>query len=109
MRPILPHLREELANDNYYCHCARQSEDCSGRITWDHAIIHAGRQINEKWAIIPLCEFHHLGYGLNKQINQCIALLRAEVIPTSVGATSCRTHTIWEDLLLASKRQGAIH
>jgi hypothetical protein len=39
--------------------------------------MYAGRQINEAWAIIPLCEFHHLEAGFNKAMNQRIALLRA--------------------------------
>ena len=38
---------------------------------------YAGRQINDKWAIIPLCVYHHLGPGLVKQKNIKIALLRA--------------------------------
>lgn len=78
MRKIPPKLREILANDPYYLLCARRSDSgCDGRITWEHAFIYAGRQVNERWAIIPLCEYHHLREGLDKEKNQAIALLRA--------------------------------
>lgn len=43
----------------------------------EHAFIYAAKQINELWAIIPLCWYHHLGEGLDKQQNQAIALRRA--------------------------------
>ena len=77
MRKIPPKLREEMANDPYYSKCSRLGNDCKGRITWEHAWIYAGKQINEKWAIIPLCEYHHLYEGLNKHENQRISLRRA--------------------------------
>ena len=77
MRPIPPKLREQMANDPYYKKCARSSLECKGRITWEHAWIYGGKQINEVWAIIPLCVYHHLEEGLNKHENQKIALQRA--------------------------------
>lgn len=77
MNNIPKKLREEMAEDPYMKICARENQDCSGRITWEHAIIYAGRQIQERWAIIPLCEYHHLGKGLNKRINRQIAFNRA--------------------------------
>ena len=70
--------------DTYYQKCSRRGDGgCGGRITWEHAIIFAGRQLNEKWAIIPLCEYHHAvnmyqdGGNLNKEKNIYIALERA--------------------------------
>jgi len=67
-----------MAHDPYYRKCARMNDGgCDGRITWEHAIIYAGKQFNEKWAIIPLCVYHHLEDGLDKEINQMIALNRA--------------------------------
>lgn len=77
MTPIPLKLRKQLEVDPYYSMCSRAGSECNGRITWEHAIIYAGRQVQERWAIIPLCEFHHLGKGLNKQINIFIALSRA--------------------------------
>lgn len=67
-----------MGSDPYYKTCARHGHGgCSGRITWEHAFIYAGRQIQEVWAIIPLCWRHHLGDLFNKEINQLIALRRA--------------------------------
>lgn len=75
-------LKRILANP-YYKVCARQGYDCDGRITLEHALIHAGRQVQEEWAIIPLCAFHHAvdqfqdGGDLNKEVNEFIAFMRA--------------------------------
>ena len=77
MRPIPQKLRNQIAADPYMKVCARSGWDCQGRITWEHAFIYAGKQINEAWAIIPLCWFHHLGPGVDKRINEAIALNRA--------------------------------
>lgn len=83
MRPIPLKLREEMGNDPYYKICARSNDGCDGRITFEHAVIFAGRQLNEKWSILPLCEFHHAvnkhqdNGSLNKEINLWICLNRA--------------------------------
>ena len=77
MHPIPTKLRNEMSDDLFYKKCCRQDENCDGRITWEHALMYAGRQIQKKWAIIPLCVYHHLGPGLNKHLNQYIALERA--------------------------------
>ncbi len=83
MKAIPAKLKKEMAADPYYKTCARQNEDCDGRITWEHAVIFGGNQIQAKWAIIPICEFHHAvnkhqdGGDLNKEINMHIALNRA--------------------------------
>ncbi len=77
MHPIPPKLRETMANLPYYKVCARRDDTCRGRITWEHSLTYGGRQIQEMWAIIPLCEYHHLGDGLNKRINRQIAISRA--------------------------------
>lgn len=77
MTPIPPALRKKMSEDPYYTRCARAQDDCSGRITWEHAWIYGSRQIQEAWAIIPLCWHHHLGTGLDKHENKLISLLRA--------------------------------
>lgn len=77
MRKIPAKLRQELAVDPYYQVCARRNADCAGRITWEHCWTYAGKQINERWSIIPLCWRHHLGDKLNKRINQQISYNRA--------------------------------
>jgi hypothetical protein len=71
-----------MLSDPYYQVCARRNQYCDGRITLEHAIIYAGRQVNEKWAIIPLCEYHHSvnkhqdGGGLDKRWNEWLAIGR---------------------------------
>ena len=77
MRPIPAKMKEAMSSDPYYKTCARSDHECSGRITWEHAFIYAGRQVNEVWAIIPLCWYHHLGAGLDKRINERISIARA--------------------------------
>ena len=63
--------------------CQRANGECNGRITWEHASTYAGRQIDEAWAIVKLCEYHHAvnlfqdSGDLNKQENQRIALNQA--------------------------------
>lgn len=77
MNNIPKSLRDELAHDPYYKQCARRSSQCDGRITWEHALIYAGKQVQERFAIIPLCWYHHLGAGMVKWVNELIALRRA--------------------------------
>lgn len=86
---IPPKLREQLSQDPFYRQCAYRTKriylasgfplwrNCKGRITWEHALLYAGKQVQETFAIIPLCWYHHLGDGLNKRINIQIALSRA--------------------------------
>ena len=44
---------------------------------WEHAMIYQGKQVNEKWAIVPVCVYHHRGEGLDKNYNIHCALQRA--------------------------------
>ncbi len=67
-----------LATDPFMKQCARRNDTgCDGRVTWEHALYYAGKQVQAWFAIVPLCEYHHLGAGLNKEKNQAIALSRA--------------------------------
>lgn len=82
MRKIPEPIKRELEAEPNLC-ARRHDSPCGGRITWEHAIIFAGKQLNEVWAIIKLCERHHgvNGYQdrgeLNKERNIQIALNRA--------------------------------
>ena len=79
-------LRNELRSDPYYRHCAREGlhgHECAGRITWEHSMYFDGKQIQKRWAIIPLCakahnvdEWQDRG-DMDKRINEWIALNRA--------------------------------
>lgn len=61
---------------------ALRDHECQGRITREHALIYAGRQIDEPWAIVLLCEYAHslgpwLDSGiLDKRKNEWIAVCR---------------------------------
>ena len=73
-------LRAELSEDPYYKKCCRKIDgNCDGRITWEHSWEYQGRQLQEKWSVLPLCVYHHLGVGLDKDKNHWIALHRASV------------------------------
>lgn len=55
-------LREEVGLDPEYSRCALQGLQfgaCGGRVTREHSLIHAGKKIQERWAIIPCCAAHH--------------------------------------------------
>lgn len=73
MRPIPPTIREELAGDPAMAVCIYDNEDCDGRVEWEHAMIFAGKQVNEVWAIIGCCTWHHRGKGLDKRFNRYCA------------------------------------
>ena len=77
MSKIPKALLAEILADPYYKTCAREGTDCDGRITLEHALYYAGKQLQEKYAIIPLCVYHHLVPGLQKRTNQAIAYSRA--------------------------------
>lgn len=88
MNNIPPKLRERLAADPFYAVCSMRhltNHVCKGKVTWEHSIIFAGSQLQERWAIIPLCEWGHSvnsyqdGPGLDKKKNIWIATQRATV------------------------------
>lgn len=80
-------LREKMAKLPEYHDCLRRvllrdhvcsPDPVSGKlIEWEHTLTYAGKQIQEMWAIIPICWWSHRGPGLNKAINRWIALNRA--------------------------------
>lgn len=77
MRPIPEKLKKQIAQDPNMKFCIYESPLCRGKVEWEHAFIYAGKQINEWWAIIGVCVYHHRGAGLNKEFNQFKALDRA--------------------------------
>ena len=74
---IPPKIREQLANDPFMKRCIYHNSDCSDRVEWEHALYYSGKKIQETFAIVPCCTYHHRGAGLNKEFNQAIALSRA--------------------------------
>ena len=83
MRKIPAEHKKVIDSDPYFKKCARQSYNCAGRITIEHALIFGGKQIAELWNYIPLCAYHHAveqyqdGGDLKKELNIKIALNRA--------------------------------
>lgn len=80
-KPIPPEHREIINSEQYFRRCFRWEEgECDGRVTIDHALTYAGKRINEMFAYVPVCLFHHglkgMG-GLNKRMNEQEALSRA--------------------------------
>ena len=64
--------------------CMRADEgNCAGSLTKEHALIYAGRQIQEDWAILDICSFHHSvneyqdGGDLNKEKHEWLAMRQA--------------------------------
>lgn len=86
MRTISKRVKDQILEDPFYCRCAREAllkdHVCAGRITWEHSFIYGGKQIDEVWAIIPLCAFAH-GVDqyqdcgiMDKKISEWIAINR---------------------------------
>ena len=84
MRPIPPALRARIEKIPGMKLCIHHNADCKNqwgtqkpaRAEWEHAFIYAGKQINEWWAIIGVCWYHHRGPGLDKDFNRYKALER---------------------------------
>ena len=81
MRPIPQKLRKQLSEDPEYKVCIIKDQiqygQCHGKITFQHALMYAGRQIQERFAILPMCVRHHLGDLHNQRRDEIIAMRRA--------------------------------
>lgn len=87
MNNIPPKIRKRCEADLYYSRCARNDalhdHVCQANplnrklIEWEHTLIFGGKQIQEVWAIIPICYHVHRGGALKKDVNVWIALNRA--------------------------------
>lgn len=82
MIPIPPKLRKDLADDPYMRACIIPDGKCDGCIEWHHAIIYGNKRLQKKYAILPLCTFHHRGangtiQSKDKLYAEWVALIRA--------------------------------
>jgi hypothetical protein len=86
MNKIPPPLKKDILADPDYGFCMKHGHVghlCDGRITWEHTITFAGKQLQAKFAILALCErghsvLSHMEDGdLNKEVNEWIMLNRA--------------------------------
>lgn len=83
--------REEMAFDPFYSRCciapfdvakiaiANRMDTCEGRVNWHHALTYAGKRIPDKWAILPVCEFHHKVESRFRQVQKRIILSRVNI------------------------------
>lgn len=88
-----------------------RDHDCQGRMTWEHAMTHGGKRVNEVWAIIRLCAWAHEvdefqdGGGMDKNLNRWIALGR---ITDWEAVTAKYPRTSWrQDLRYLDTRYGS--
>lgn len=58
-KPIPLKLRTELNADKWYKKCCIADETCEGRIQFHHNMQWKGSRLNEKFAILPVCEAMH--------------------------------------------------
>lgn len=84
MNNLPPKLRKQMNEMPEYKRCALLGYHvCGGRITREHAIIFAGKQLQELWAVPPICaagqEVDHYqdAHTMDKKMNQWVALNRA--------------------------------
>lgn len=77
IKPIPKKMREELSEDPFMEKCCLRTGMCVGRIQWHHHLKFAGKRINEKWCILPLCEWHHRQEARFKDVLDEIMVSRA--------------------------------
>lgn len=85
MRPISASVKREVLARPDICQRRQvfHDHDCQGRMTLEHALIYAGRQVDAPFAIIKLCAWAHDvdqfqdGGNLDKEKNEYIALSQA--------------------------------
>lgn len=75
MRKIPPELREEMSQDPFYKKCCVTG--AYGKIEWHHNLIFGGKQVNEKFCILPLAKEIHDKIELYKEKCDWIMLNRA--------------------------------
>ncbi len=82
MRLIPLKLRKQISADKFMKRCIYndigRGGECEGRVEWEHAFTYR-QQINEVWAIVPVCSYHHRGNGLDKGYNEYRAIIRADI------------------------------
>ncbi len=74
MRPIPQKLKNQLASDKYYDKCCL----CGTKgVQWHHNLIFAGKQVNERFCILPLCPPCHKEMDYDREKANWIMLNRA--------------------------------
>lgn len=60
---IPQHLKDQIYLNKFFTKCCIADKDCQGRVSIHHNLIFAGKQVNEFWALLPLCGYHHYNEG----------------------------------------------
>lgn len=58
MRPIPPEMKLSMAQNPFYRKCCVPKCN-SHHVEWHHQLAFGGQQVNEEFAILPLCKHHH--------------------------------------------------
>jgi hypothetical protein len=81
MNNIPTKLKTEISDDPFYRVCIHErfrGVVGTGRLTLEHAIIYGGKQVQEKWAIVPCrSSFNNDVSGEEKEFNRYVAICRA--------------------------------
>lgn len=63
-------LRELLANDQFYKKCCLTGKT-NEKIDWHHNFNFAGKNLNEKWCILPVCNsIHQYHQGITSKVKE---------------------------------------
>lgn len=95
MRPIPKKLREELSNDPYYKKCCITG---LGDVEWHHNLIFAGRQVNQKFCILPLNKEVHRNIVKYKERCDWIMWNRANYRQRDEYGKAINVHTRYAQL-----------
>lgn len=78
MNNIPKKLREKLTHDKFMRRCilAESRDPCRGKVEWHHVWTYAGKQIQEVFAIMPLCAEHHKHEYLFRDYIRAVSLSR---------------------------------
>lgn len=59
-RPLTKEAKEAIKTDPFYKKCIRHAEgNCQGRLTHEHALYYGGKRMDDVFAILPVCAYHH--------------------------------------------------
>lgn len=59
MNNIPPKIKSQLADDPTMQYCCIGNLLCEGKIEWHHVWTYSSNQIQEIWAIVGICKYHH--------------------------------------------------
>lgn len=100
MRKIPKKLIAELENDPYYKKCCITGRN-DERIEFHHNLIYAGKQVNEKFCILPLLQSIHRDIVKYKEVCDWIMVNRGTT--EELHKYSKAKNYLWERLRLNKK------